>query len=369
MATGTLEMEKKHIGGKIAEVKQVDRDGIPVGIVEGYIATFDIDRIDDKFVPGAFVESINQLKSIGKKNLPLKDTHGRTIGGFPLDTVKEDSIGLFGIGEINLDVEQGREAYSLAKQGVYDSFSIGFFSVEIEWKDDVRNITKAEVLEGSILDTPCNLSARVTDVKGATTFKNLPLADRDREWDASAAKARVREWAGADEGLDTSEVQNKYKQCFFWYDEGNPEVFASYKLPFTDVIDGRLVAVPRGIFAAAAAMQGARGGVDIPEGDRPDVIKHIDSYYEKMGLESPFSESRTFRIDEFKDMDERTLENMLSNGVRFTRETSKALIRILKESGLLREEVDTGHREGDLSEGTKKALDAKLDEVLKTIGG
>lgn len=30
-----------------------------------------------------------------------------------------------------------------------------------------------------------------------TTFKDLPLTDRDREWDSSAAEDRVRQWAGA----------------------------------------------------------------------------------------------------------------------------------------------------------------------------
>ena len=32
-----------------------------------------------------------------------------------------------------------------------------------------------------------------------TTFQDLPLADRDREWDGAAAEKRVRAWAGADE--------------------------------------------------------------------------------------------------------------------------------------------------------------------------
>lgn len=32
-----------------------------------------------------------------------------------------------------------------------------------------------------------------------SSFADLPLADRDRAWDGSAAEKRVREWAGAEE--------------------------------------------------------------------------------------------------------------------------------------------------------------------------
>ena len=40
--------------------------------------------------------------------------------------------------------------------------------------------------------------------------------------------------------------------------------FTAYKLLIADVVDGRLVAVPRGIMAAANVMQGGRAGVDLP---------------------------------------------------------------------------------------------------------
>lgn len=33
-----------------------------------------------------------------------------------------------------------------------------------------------------------------------TSFQDLPLADRDHEWDGAAAEKRVRSWAGAEDG-------------------------------------------------------------------------------------------------------------------------------------------------------------------------
>ena len=129
------------------------------------------------------------------------------------------------------------------------------------------------------------------DTKSVTPFADLPLAPQGTVWNSPQAKKRVRVWAGADEGLTTPAIQKKYRDCFFWYDRANPDLFSSYKLPFSDIIGGKLTAVPRGIFAAAGAMRGARGGVDIPAADRPGVIRHIERYYTKMGLDSPFTKS------------------------------------------------------------------------------
>ena len=33
-----------------------------------------------------------------------------------------------------------------------------------------------------------------------TAFQDLPLADRDREWDGDLAEKHVRAWAGAEDG-------------------------------------------------------------------------------------------------------------------------------------------------------------------------
>ena len=93
-----------------------------------------------------------------------------------------------------------------------------------------------------------------------TAFGDLPLADRDREWDGAAAEKRVRAWAKAED-----EPNEKYRDAHVWYDAESKENFTAYKLLIADVIDGRLKAVPRGVFAAAAVMQGSRGGVDVPD--------------------------------------------------------------------------------------------------------
>lgn len=116
-----------------------------------------------------------------------------------------------------------------------------------------------------------------------TEFQDLPLADRDHDWNGSDAEKRVREWAGAED-----EPNEKYRNAHVWYDGDKPENFTAYKLLIADVVDGKLKVVPHGLMAAGNVMQGGRGGVDLPEGDVDAVKKHLAKYYDKMGDEPPW---------------------------------------------------------------------------------
>lgn len=163
-------LENKVFGGEVLEVKIEERNGVSVGIIEGYIATWDLDRGDgwirDQFVKGAFRKSIRDFKK-RERQVRFKDHHGKTIGGFPFETLKEDAKGLFARGEINLETQQGKEAYALAKQGVLVEFSIGFQVVKStrDEQNDIRTITEALIWEGSIVDEPMNPEAQITAVK------------------------------------------------------------------------------------------------------------------------------------------------------------------------------------------------------------
>lgn len=118
-----------------------------------------------------------------------------------------------------------------------------------------------------------------------TTFQDLPLAERDREWDGDAAEKRVRAWAGAED-----EPNKKYRDAHVWYDAEKKQNFTAYKLLIADVVDGRLVAVPRGVITAGNVMQGSRGGVDLPDKDIDRVKSHLAKYYAKMGDQAPWEE-------------------------------------------------------------------------------
>lgn len=119
-------------------------------------------------------------------------------------------------------------------------------------------------------DEPQTLTAAVT---GGV---DLPVADRDTEWDGDAAKDRVFTHADG----DTSVIEKAFA---YRDDEKDPADKAAYKLGYADVIGGELTIVPRGVAAARAAMNGARGGVDLPDDERgavgrklSDVQMHVD---------------------------------------------------------------------------------------------
>lgn len=114
-------------------------------------------------------------------------------------------------------------------------------------------------------------------------FQDFPLAPRDRAWDAAAAEKRVRAFTGAEDGPNEA-----YRDAFLWYDASRAEDFTAHKLLIADVVDDRLEAVPRGIFAAAAVMDGSRGGIDLPAPDVPRVRSQLKKYYEKLGEEPPW---------------------------------------------------------------------------------
>lgn len=121
----------------------------------------------------------------------------------------------------------------------------------------------------------------------ASGSTSLPLDEADTEWDGAAARREIKQWASKPDGtIDFA----KYRQGFFYEgdpgDDGHRE--GDYKLPFARVVDGKLVAIPAGIFAAAAAIQGSQGGVDLPS-DKVDAVKtRVAGYYRKLNRTPPW---------------------------------------------------------------------------------
>ncbi|MFD9422294.1 MULTISPECIES: phage minor head protein [unclassified Streptomyces] len=109
---------------------------------------------------------------------------------------------------------------------------------------------------------------------------DLPVDDdRDRPWDGDEAKARLLEQATQDGTVDP----DRLGAGFLWRDDdADPATAGAYKLPFADVIGGELRTVAAGVYAVAAALQGARGGVDIPEADLDAVKERVEALYGRL---------------------------------------------------------------------------------------
>ncbi len=188
------------------------------------------------------------------------------------------------------------EAAEKIRSGLVKHVSLGADYERIDLVDGVvipRNLHLREISlvavpgipEASIeLVEPIKLKA----VERAVQLHETDLAPLDRSWDKNRAIASLRKWASRD-GSGRKETIDwaKYRLGFAWYDEKNPESFESYKLPHHEVLNGKLCTVWRGVAAAMAALFGARGGVKIPEEDKPSVYRHLAAHYKQFGKTPP----------------------------------------------------------------------------------
>lgn len=325
-----MEIKKMVVPFELTEVKQNEHDDEHF-YFEGYASTFsNVDLGSDRVMHGAFKECIDRLRASGKR-IPVLFSHdfNKPIGVF--DELREDPKGLFVKGRMpKEDTRVSGMIIPQMKIGSLGSMSIGYQAVDWEIEGDVRNLKTLNLFEVSLVTMPMNTEAVVTGMKAAVPYKNLPLADTGRTWDSSAAKKRIREFTKSED-----EPSARYKNAFLWYDSENADNFGAYKLPIADVIDGELKAVPRAIFASAAAIQGARGGVDIPESDISTIKSNITKYYKKMDRDSPFDGKCLVIHKEMLDvLTERDVDNVLRSNIKMTRSAAKKFMSCLNVKSL-----------------------------------
>lgn len=194
--------------------------------------------------------------------------------------------GKFAPEDANPFAQQVRRLYDL---GMVNTCSVGFIPLQIEG----NVITEAELLEFSIVPVPANpfaMSMRQVEtarldlvglaakgmrftIKGAIPYADHGKADEGEAWDAGKEVA--------DAGDDLA----KLRQMCAWVDSEHEDTKSAYKLPHHRASD--LAAVWEGVAAAMGALLGARGGVEIPEGDRQAVYSHLAKHYADFGKEAP----------------------------------------------------------------------------------
>lgn len=335
------------------EVKAITEDE-DYYIFEGYASTYlNVDRGMDAVMPGAFVETIAELmgsKRVGK--LPVEWQHNSEMPIGSIIEFMDDSRGLFVKGRLpkSDSFVSGRVIPQMKAESV-TAMSIGYSTLDYIIEGGVRLLKKLKLWEISLVTTPMNPLADITGLKANSVFQDLPVAPRDHVWDAEAAMTRVKSFL---ESAD--EPSESFRKAFLWSDSKNHEDFGGYKLLIADVIEGKLTAVPRAIFAAVAG--GSKGITNIPEDDRDLVMASIDRYYGKMDLESPFNQKSAVRLDDLSVLTERDLEKLFKSGVCFTNQTSKRLASALKT--FLRDEGKSGNRE----DSTGAAVVTELQSLL-----
>jgi len=147
------------------EIKSLDD---ATGIIEGYASTFgNVDLGGDVVEKGAFKKTLKE-----QKDVPILWQHySDEVIGVTLDA-KEDDYGLYVKGQINLDVQKGREAYSLIKMGAIKGFSIGYSTVKDLWDQGARHLKELKLFEWSPVTFPMNTAAVCTGVKSLPELDN-----------------------------------------------------------------------------------------------------------------------------------------------------------------------------------------------------
>lgn len=116
------------------------------------------------------------------------------------------------------------------------------------------------------------------------SWKKLPLGERDQTFDADDAIARLINASGGN-------PETFAKAFLYKADGGDPKNKDTYRLPIADVINGKMTLVPHAVYAAAALLSGAHGGLpNIPDNQKEQLRKVITEIYDV--LRDTFSDPR-----------------------------------------------------------------------------
>ena len=194
---------------KTLEIKGFKADD-ETGRISGYLNTWDVDLYGDQTQKGAFKSWINKLKR-EKKTIPLLIEHdsGRIAGAWDTAKFKEDEKGLYGEAVFNLETTEGREAYSNAKMlGSSWGLSIGFFTLDSEYKNGIRELLELDLFETSLVVVPANQHSGVTGVK---SVREVEKGLRDLGFSRKQAKSIISEYKSEDEEPEEDEVSLESK--------------------------------------------------------------------------------------------------------------------------------------------------------------
>lgn len=164
------------------------------GEITGLAAAFgNVDHGGDRIMPGAFAATLAEHKAAG--TAPAMLLHHKLDRPCGVWTeLSETSDGLMAKGKFTLDASDGREAYSLARDGALRGLSVGFQVDDAVAGTDARELKRLSLFEVSLVTVPMNNRARLATVKSIdgvrdieTLLKSHGLSNREAKAAASAA--------------------------------------------------------------------------------------------------------------------------------------------------------------------------------------
>lgn len=146
----------------VFEVKSLAGDGS----FAGYASVFHVvDTQRDVIAPGAFRLSLKERTQ--PVQLLWQHQWAEPIG--VIESLFEDTRGLFIKGRLLMEVARAKEAYALLKAGVLKGLSIGYNVTRArrDAETGIRTLLEVDLREVSLVTFPANEAAQVTVIKSA----------------------------------------------------------------------------------------------------------------------------------------------------------------------------------------------------------
>lgn len=154
-------MEHKTLRCDAAELKF---DSAKAGVFAGYASVFGgLDSYGDTIVKGAYADTLAGRT----RPVQMRWNHfGPVIGKWT--TIREDEKGLWVEGALTPGHTVAADTYALMRHGAVDGLSIGYRPVKSEQRaDGVRELQQIDLVEISVVESPADLGAKISDVKAA----------------------------------------------------------------------------------------------------------------------------------------------------------------------------------------------------------
>lgn len=119
------------------------------GIIEAIVATYDLDSIGDRIVPGAFAKTLEEWRA-SEQPIPFIWSHMHDdIDAYLGDVIdaKETDDGLWVKAQIDLDDEKSRKAFKLLKGGRVRQYSFAYEVHDSEEKDGENLLKELKLFE------------------------------------------------------------------------------------------------------------------------------------------------------------------------------------------------------------------------------
>ena len=346
-------------------------------MVYGYASTGAIDTYGTIIEPSWWPQAVTGYKETRTVSEMHLDLYGEPISETGREPMVVGTVPMFEIDRNGLWI--GAEITNEATWAKIDKGDYNGFSVQImpfEFRDemvdghDVVRFTKYHLTDITVGYPAANLDARFQLIERLAYDDSSPW-----DWD----------WGNdADAIVDKSGWKGLAQACMYTDPGANPETKEAYKLPVAKLQGGEITIFWNGVRAAMAALNGARGGLDIPDNERKKIYNRLVKLYTKFDKEPPefrldsggrtmskFTEKITSLVQRLtgKAPDDAVTKEIETLETELSDEKSKKIEVLAGSVQKLTERLETIEKAGSEPAPTETESDKKIGELTTTVKG